>query len=50
MQSVVMDGSQLHGNLGGWLVSGLIVDALSLVVVTCPFGMRLVDRVYGLVF
>lgn len=32
------------------MVSGLIVDALSLVVAMCSFSMLLVDRVYGSVF
>ena len=45
-----MGPSLFHENLGRPLVSGLIVDALSLIVVMCPFGMLLVDRVYGSVF
>ena len=45
-----MGPSPFHENLGRPLVSELIVDALSLVVVMCPFGMLLVERVYGSVF
>ena len=50
MQSVVMNGSEFDENLGGWLVSGLIVDALSLLAAMYPFGMPLVDRRYESVF
>ena len=50
VQSVVMNGSEFHENLGGWLISGLIVDALSLLVAIYPFGMLLVDRRYESVF
>ena len=50
VQSALMNGSELHKNLGGRLVSGLIVDALSLLVAMYPFGMLLVDRIYESVF
>lgn len=45
-----MNGSEFHENLGGLLVSGLIVDALSLLVAMYPSGMLLVDRIYESVF